>query len=176
MNENPDAVTPCKPPPHQSTNTRDPSASANSEASLFPPPKSTESETRHSPVERKTAAADPRSALASSVNPISRKHAGFGPRYAKVTATFSHPRSLQTRRAFTFIADVENHFHGISGRQRTASYSFFPIPDTDKEGCGGMRFFERELPRHLSVSRILLRPSVFVIVPPPSPANSSLHS
>lgn len=91
------------------------------------------------------------------------------PSSGHLTATFLHPRSPQARRAFTFIADVENHLHGISGRQRTASYSFFLIPDTDKEGCGGMRFSERKLPRHLSVSRILLRPSVFVIFPPTFP-------
>ena len=94
------------------------------------------------------------------------------PSSGHLTATFLHPRSPQTRRASTFITDVENHLHGISGRQRTASYSFFLIPDTDKEGCGGMRFFERKLPRHLSVSRIVLRPRCLLFSPyfPPQTA------
>lgn len=57
----------------------------------FSSPQTTESETRHSPVEGKTAAAGPPSALASNINPISRKHAGFGPRYANVRpAAASH--------------------------------------------------------------------------------------
>lgn len=33
-----------------------------------------------------------------------------------------------------YCYNVENHLHGISGRQRTASYSFCLIPDTDKRG------------------------------------------
>lgn len=79
--------------------------------------------------------------------------------------------------ATTFIADEENHLHGISGCQRTASYSFVLIPDTDKEGSGGMRFFERKLPRHLSVSGILLccpfAPRCLFFPPPPKKKQSA---
>lgn len=66
------------------------------------------------------------------------------------------------RLTFTYSrwVDVENHLHRINGCRMTASYNLFHvIPDTDKKKekrRGGMRLCKCKLPRHLSVSRILL--------------------
>lgn len=101
-----------------------------------------------------------------------RRRAGFGPRFANARPAAASRAFEQTPDADIFTSasasdsrneasvdlysDEESHLHGISGSQRSASYSFVLIPDTDKGGRGVTRFFERKLPRHLSVSGTLL--------------------
>lgn len=109
--------------------------------------------------------------------PASRRIARTHARLLKRTpeGDVFHIRAPRKRgERFPLIADVENHLHGMSGCRRSASYSFFPIPDTVKEGCGGMRGNFRDTCRSPGY---FCAPGCLLFPPPPlSPTNSSLHS
>lgn len=156
----------------------------------FSSPQTTESETRHSPIERKTAAAGPPSALASNINPISRKHAGFGPRYANVRpAAASHPfkrtpdgdiftSALPPKQGersplllmwrITYTGSV-----GARGPPVTASFLSQILTKKDAVGCASPSVNFRDTcrsPGYFCAPRCLL------FSPPLSPTNSSLPS